>query len=253
MKIKKLLYATDIEKQTFPELERLMVLRKVGLEEVIFLHPGEGQDQDNRVAEYGLKSKNLVIEGPLLSGILHTARQEEASIIAVCLKRDASKVTRGSVIKNLLRSSPVPVIVLNEDARMSGPIEKGLFHHVVYATDWSPVSEKALRALLKLKEIIGMLEIVNVINKKLSIRDMRDLKERLVKTRKLFLDNGIDTETHVYAGKPSEEIMLAAEDYDATSIIMGTSCKSFFKEILSGSCAYSVAKEAVVPVLVINH
>jgi nucleotide-binding universal stress UspA family protein len=98
-----------------------------------------------------------------------------------------------------------------------------------------------------------MLEIVNVINKKLSVRDIRNLKMKLVETRKKFLDEDIDAEAHVYAGKPAEEIMLAAEDYEATCIIMGTSNKSSFEGLFSKSCSYGVAKEAAVPVMFISH
>jgi nucleotide-binding universal stress UspA family protein len=130
--------------------------------------------------------------------------------------------------------------------------EKSVFHHVVYATDWSLLSETVLKSLLDFKEVIEMLEIVSVIHKRLSIREMRNLKERLVETRKIFLDEGIDAEAHVYAGKPSEEIMLAARDYDATAIVMGTSRKSPLQEIFSGSCSYRVAEEAAIPVMVIG-
>ena len=51
--------------------------------------------------------------------------------------------------------------------------------------------------------------------------------------------------------KPFEELLLAARDYDATSIVMGTSCKSPQKEFFSRSCAYRVAEEAIVPTLVV--
>lgn len=253
MKIKRILYATDVEKPDFSELESLMVLRKLGLEEIIFLNPSGAEDWEKRVVGYGLKSKTLAGEGQVLPKILDVARQEATSMIAVSLNRGTRKVFRGSVIKNLLRSSPVPVIVFSESAQVSGSVEKGVFRHVVYATDWSPVSETVLKYLLNFKEIIEMLEIVNVIMKRLSVRDMRNLKKKLVETRQIFLDEGIDAESHVYAGNPSEEIMLAARDYGATSIVMGTSCKSPFQEVFSRSYSYRIAEEAVVPTLFIRE
>lgn len=250
MEIRKLLYATDLEKANFSEVERLMVLRKLGLEEVIFLNPGGTEDWGRRVADYGLKSKTFARERPLLSEILDAARQEGISMIAASLKRGTNKLF-GSPIKNLLRSSPVPVIILNKNAQAIGHADKGVFHHVIYPTDWSPLSEAVLKYLLNFREIIEMMEIVNVINRKLSVREMRILKKKLMETRKIFLDEGIDAETHVYAGKTSEEIMLAARDYDATCIVMGTSCKSLLQEIFSRSCSYRVAEEAVIPTLAI--
>jgi len=225
MEIRKLLYATDIEEPSFTELERLMVFRNLGLEEVVCLLPKGVEDWEGRLADYSLKSRTLPSKGPLLPGILDIVRQEGISIIAACLKRVAKRVLAGSLVKNLVRSSP--------------------------ATDWSPASQKALEYFLNFKMAVEILEIVNVINKKLSIRDMRNLKEKLVETRKIFLDEVIDSEAHVYAGKPFEEILLAARDYDATFIVMGTSCKSSLKRIFSRSCSYRVAEEAIVPTLVV--
>ena len=252
MEIRKLLYATDIEKPAFSELEGLMVFRNLGLKEVVCLLPTGVEDWEGRLAEYSLKSRTLPSKGPLLPGILEIVRQERISMIAACLKRAEKKVLAGSLLRNLLRSSPVPVIFLNEDAHMAtGSMKNGVFHHVLFATDWSPPSQKALEYFLNFKMAVKMLEIVNVINKKLSIRDMRDLKEKLAETRKIFLDAVIDAEAHVYAGKPFEELLLAARDYDATCIVMGTSCKSLQKDFFSRSCAYRVAEEAIVPTLIV--
>jgi nucleotide-binding universal stress UspA family protein len=252
MEIAKLLYVTDKENSNFSEVERLMALRRLGLEEVIFLDATGTEAWRERVSEYGLKSKALAGQGPVLSRILDAARQEEPSLIAANLNRRRRKVLRGSLIKKLLRYSPVPVILLNQETHPSGPLEKGMFQHVIYATDWSPVSETVLKYLLNLKEIIEMLEIVNVIHKKLSVRELRSLKQRITQTRRIFLDGGIDAEAHIYAGKPHEEILLAATDYDATAIVMGTSCKSPMQEIMRRSCSYRVAEKADIPVLFIS-
>lgn len=253
MEIKKLLYVTDMKSPNFEDVDQLMVLRKLGLEELIFLNRMGVEDWDKRVEGYGLKAKILAGEGPVLRRILDSARQEEVSMIAASLNRGAKKAFSSSRTKRLIRSSPVPIMVLNEGARRAGTEEKGVFHHVVYATDWSPVSETVMKCLLDFKEVIEMLEIVSVIHKKLSVREMRNLKQRLVETRKIFLDEGIDAEAHVYAGKPSEEVMLAAREYDATSIVVGTSRKSTLPEIFSGGCSYRVAEEAEIPVLVIGQ
>lgn len=254
MEIAKLLYVTDMEKSNFSEVERLMALRRLGLEEIIFLNPKGEIDWEKRVGDYGvkLKSKTLAGKGPILPRILSTLEQEAASMIAVNLNKETKKVFRGSRIKHLLRSSPVPTLVLNEDAQTKASEKNDIFHHVIFATDWSPLSDVVIRYLLGFKEIIKMVEIVHVINKRLSIRDMRALNSRLVETRKIFLDEGIDAEAHVYAGKPPEEIMLAAREYNATSIVMGSSRKSPMQEILKRSCSYGVAEDAEIPVLFIS-
>jgi nucleotide-binding universal stress UspA family protein len=253
MVIKKLIHATDMNSPRFEDLDQLMVLRKLGLEEVIFLSLGGIEDWDKRVEEYKVKVRSLTGQGPFLSRILEAARQEDPSMIAASLNRRRGTVLRGSLIKKLLRSSPVPVVLLNQETHPSGPPEKGVFHHVIYATDWSPLSESVLKYLLNFKEVINMLEIVNVIHKKLSVRELRSLKQRITEIRRIFLDEGIDAEAHIYAGKPHEEILLAATDYDATAIVMGTSCKSPMQGIIHRSCSYRVAEEAEIPVLFIGQ
>ncbi len=253
MEIKKLIYVTDMNSPSFEDMDQLMVLRKLGLEEVLFLNPSGIEDWDKRVEDYGVKARTLAGEGPALSRILDAARQEDPSMIAASVNRRRRKGLRGSPVKNLIRSSPVPVILLNQETHPSGPLEKGVFQHVIYATDWSPVSETVLKYLLNLKEIIEMLEIVNVIHKKLSVRELRSLRQRITETRRIFLDEGIDAEAHIYAGKPHEEILLAATDYDATAIVMGTSCKSPIQEIMRRSCSYRVAEKAEIPVLFIGQ
>ncbi|MBW1734404.1 MAG: universal stress protein [Deltaproteobacteria bacterium] len=190
----------------------------------------------------------LIYEGPLLPKILDAVQQEKNSLVALC--RGGPVNTR--LMKKLLKKSPVPVIIFNRAVHDSGGGHRALFHHVIFATDWSPASKVAVEYFLSVfKEMNGILEIVNVINRRLSVRDIRELKRKLEGTRTLFLQMGIDAESHIYAGKPPEEVMLAAKDYSATTIVMGTSRKPFMKSIFSKGCAYQVATEAEVPALII--
>ncbi|MDY7030515.1 MAG: universal stress protein, partial [Thermodesulfobacteriota bacterium] len=112
-------------------------------------------------------------------------------------------------------------------------------------------SEKAFDFLLKLKGIIGELEIVHIIRKKLTARDMRKLNKKLSDTRTTCLNNKIDAEYHIYAGEISEEIIAAARDYKATCIIMGTRRKNAMSEFFSSKTAYHVVRKAHVPTLIV--
>jgi len=253
MEVGKLLYATASRQPSFSEVEGLLALRTLGLKEVILLHTTKAEDWAGRLADYGLTSKTLMVDRPLVPAILNAAHREGVSLIVASLNRDKRRLLRGSLTTELLRASTLPVLILPEETQASGSMERGVFAHLVFATDWSPASEKALRYLLSLnlKTTTKTLEIVHVINKKLSVRDMHNLKYKLTESRKIFLDHGIDAEGHVYAGKPSEEIMLASRDYDATCIVMGTTGKSAVKDLLSPSYSYRVAEVSVVPTLVI--
>ena len=251
MEVGKLLYATDNRYVHASEVEPLLALRTLGLEEVIFLHTTKVEVFEKMLADYGLKWKTLTLDGPVVPGILRAAQREAVSLITTSFSRDTSRPLRSSLTRKLLRASALPVLILKRGAQESESFEKGVFAHVIFATDWSAASEKAFEYLLNLKEIIRELEIVHVVDKKLSVRDMRNLKEKLAQTRKILKEQGIDAESHVYAGKPSEEIMLAAKDYGATCIVMGTTGKSALKDLLSHSCSYHVAEASVVPTLVV--
>jgi nucleotide-binding universal stress UspA family protein len=172
-------------------------------------------------------------------------------LIAASLNRDERGLLGSSVTTKLLRASTVPVLVIPQDAQASRSMERGVFTHPVLATDWSPAAQKALGYIRNFKDVITALEIVHVIDKRLDVRDMRDLKERLLQTRQILLEQGIDAEHHIYAGKRPEEIMLSAENYDATCIVMGTAGRSVLRTFLPRSCAARVAEASVVPTLVV--
>jgi nucleotide-binding universal stress UspA family protein len=253
MEVGKLLYVTDVRQPSFSDVEPVLALRTLGLNEVIFLHTTKVEGWDTRLADYGLTSKTFMVDRRLMPAILNAAHREGVSLIAASLNRDKRGLMRGSVTTELLRGSTLPVLIIPEEVQASESMEGDVFNHLVFATDWSPASEKALRYLLSidLKTTTKTLDIVHVIDKKLSVRDMHTLKYKLTESRKIFLDHGIDAEGHVYAGKTSEEIMLAARDYDATCIVMGTTGKSRLKDLFSPSYSYRVAEESVVPTLVV--
>ncbi|MBT8357056.1 MAG: universal stress protein, partial [Deltaproteobacteria bacterium] len=68
----------------------------------------------------------------------------------------------------------------------------------------------------------------------------------------ICLDNKIDAESHIYAGKTSEEILTAARDYKTAMIVVG--CKSGKKglsRIFKKSFSWKVVCETGLPVLVV--
>ena len=79
MEIRKLLYASDVEKPGFSDLEGLLDLRKLGLEEILFLKSVEGEDRVKGAESYGLKSRIIEREISSLSQLWERARVEEVS------------------------------------------------------------------------------------------------------------------------------------------------------------------------------
>ena len=256
MKMMKILFATDLENQSFSLdlVKRILPLQEVGLEHMVFLQTTRFDKWLEGLAQSRVKARIIVDEDLSLSRILKAAEEENVSLIVTNFSKHKARAAGGLIIKKLMRGSSCPILFANNTVeQMAEPDEKGLFGHIVFATDWSLKSKKALRYLLGLNRILGELEIVNVIDQKLTIRDMRELKERLAKTRKQFLDKKIDAESHIYAGKTSDEILMAAKDYKATMIVIGGDTKEKgIKGLFKKGSSYKIPNKAALPVLVIT-
>jgi nucleotide-binding universal stress UspA family protein len=252
MEKKKLFYVTNSESpQNEPAWS--LALQKLQFEETSYYITGETARWEEILGKEGISFKLLTGKSPSHAGIIGKAQEEKASLITANLTSEGTGLSRRTVLRNLIRFTQVPFLLLptEEEVSTAAISKRGLFDHVIFATDWSPFSQDCLDALFNFKDNIGELEIVTVINKKLSIRDMIGLKDMIEETRELLLDQGIDAEGHIYAGKPSEEILLAAKDYEGTVIVMEASHRSALKTFLSGNCSYEVAEKANVPVLIV--
>lgn len=246
---------SDLEDQTLALnlLKQVLPLQELGLEQMFFLQTMPFDKWIEELSSSKVESRIIVVDEDLsFSRILKAAEKEDVSLIVTNLSKNKAKSSRGLIIRKLIRQSTRPILFANNIDQMAEPDEKGLFSHIVFATDWSLESEKALNYLLGLKRILGELEVVNVIDRKLTIRDMRELKERLAQSRKKFLDEKIDAEPHIYAGKTSEEILTAAKDYKATTVVIGgDSEKRKLKGLFKKGSSYKIVDEATLPVLVV--
>lgn len=248
--MQKILYINDFKETGSIHVNALLGLCKIGVEEILYLYSERIEELERAASADGLRATKVICKGPYLSEILDTADREKVSVAAVCRDKGSDGAFNDRFLKKLLKKSPVPVFVFNKTVALAQPVIADLFHHVVFATDWTQGSKAALEYLMfNFKEVINVLEIVHVIDTRLTVRDIRNLKKKLEETRNLFLQAGIDAESHIYAGKPSEEIILAAKDYGATSIVMGNSYSSHIKSIFTKNVVFRVATWTDVPSL----
>jgi len=256
--LERLLYATNLDEPKSRLLESLLETTKVGLREVVFLHAGGkimaerySQDWETRFSSLGAKVWTHGEEGNLVASILRVASGNNFSLVAAEVSSDGARAVSRRAIRRLVKGLTVPVLIARQAGEMAQPPVAGVFDHVVFATDWSPASERATSFILGLNGLIKEMDIVNVIKEKLTVGEMRGLKKKLQDTRRMFSSQGIDAEFHIYAGRTAEEIMLAAQDYHATLIVMGNSRKAAVRKIFPGRTVYKVAEETVVPTLFI--
>jgi len=222
---------------------------EAGLKEVISLQVSSSDNWRKSLASHGIKSTIHIENRISVARVFSLVKEEQASLVVVDTHRPLRQ--RNTFLRNLINNTPVPILITNGMTSPSSSTDKyGVFETVVLALDFSPAYDKALTFLFTFKALIKALEIVNVINSKLTIRDIRDLKNKLRQSRRLFTDNGIDAESHVYAGKTAEQLITSARDYRATLVVLGISGKlTLFKRLSRRSTAYAVAEQARVPVL----
>ncbi|GAF81992.1 unnamed protein product, partial [marine sediment metagenome] len=149
------------------------------------------------------------------------------------------------------KNTRLPLLLIHEKNKEISSSKRGIFDSLILATNWSDSAGRAWLYIIGLKKIVGVLDIVYVLNEKPTVKDIRQLRDRVEEIRNICLEEKIDAESHIYAGKTPTEILLAAKDYNATLIAMGYDSKGIFKEIFSGSACYRVAEESSVPVLII--
>ena len=249
MRLKKILYATNMKDPVYNIIEGLLEIKKIGLEEIILISISPPEELKAKFHNNGINLKELDGPEPFISNILDSSYKENASLVVCHLEQEDKKFFEGSPVKQLIKNTKLPLLIINN--KNSKTPKKSIFDTVIFATDWSRIVQNALDYILGLKKIIGVLDIVNVLNEKPTIKDIRLLKEKTEEIRKICLKENIDAESHIYAGKTAEEILLAAEEYDATVIIMGAGSKNYIKGIFSGSTTCEVAEKSPVPVLVV--
>jgi nucleotide-binding universal stress UspA family protein len=253
MKVRKLLYIADRKERELSHhtIHNLMAFRQRGVEEIVFLNADMTESQKEELSRLSVKSRALSDINVSSGVITRISKEENISLIVIGLEKESEDTQINAVLKDLIEITTIPLLIVKENGN-DEISEKGLFDHIIFATDWSASSEKALQYLLDFEELISALDIVHVFNRKLTVKDMRDLKDRLVETRKICLDKGIDAESHVYAGKTDEEIVRASQDYRGTVIVLGASTrKSFWKGLFDKNATYGVVHEASIPVCVV--
>ncbi len=190
MKIKKLLFATRLEKLWFDALQSLMDLRKADLNHVVFLNVierekvamrrGTGYQKGEEVKlremtnvrfidwaetlfEQGMEVGSYIVVGNLVQQIITAVKKEEVDLI-VMGHHKKSKIERlisGSHISELLQRTSSPILVYKYMIDAGDKI-RAPFKHPLLATDWSPASQSAVEYLSELKNVIKTLRIIHV-------------------------------------------------------------------------------------------
>jgi len=144
-----------------------------------------------------------------------------------------------------------------------------VFQKILYPTDFSSVSKKALGYIKQLKES-GAMEVIvlHVIEEgeiaavtrhlpRISVDLEKNMRESAMDSMSLVQQdleaNGLTVDPRIKTGIPLREILKVDENEDISLIVIGSHGKSNLQEIFLGSVSEKVIRKCKKPVLVIKR
>ena len=142
-----------------------------------------------------------------------------------------------------------------------------MFETILYPTDFSAVSKKALEYCKKLKEagtkkviVLHVIEIdPNVEKIPANIKEAfkRELEQTARKETEAIAAElkkaGFEVTVRIELGSPVKKILEVEDEENVSAIVLGSHGKSNIKEILIGSVSENVIRKSRVPVLVVKR
>lgn len=288
--VRKVLFPTKFDELSLQAVEALYPLRHAGLEEIVFLFvldrdevgfiPFGGFDKELAeqlheearlrfadwgvaVAREGFRAKAIVEIGRPAAKILEVAEREAVDLIVAGRQRRLHEGAAhvGATTLEILRRSRVPVLVARAPAEDAGCVPANAYENVLYATDFSADSIRALEFLKALTGAVKRVTMVHVISERdfrkhspeeIEVEEKADgaeLEEACAELRAA----GLEARSVVRAGNVVQEILGAAADDACTALILGTKGRDAFTELLIGSVSHRVAEFSSLPVLLVPH
>lgn len=199
----------------------------------------------------------------IAGAILETAEEQGVSLIVVGARGKSlmEDVLLGSVSIALLRRSRVNVMIMRHKFveglscrtfAMSCPV---ILSRVLCPIDFSLFSDYAV-ALLPTTGGVGEVILLNVVSQGETAAEIDDAVEKatiqMEAIRRHLAAKGLGARVIVRKGNPGLEITKVADEEDVSLIWMSSHGKGWFRELLVGSTAYTVAMNGKKPVLIIR-
>jgi nucleotide-binding universal stress UspA family protein len=143
-----------------------------------------------------------------------------------------------------------------------------MFKKILFPTDFSDVSRKAVKYIKQLKGA-GAQEIIilHVIDEKellvlskvpdqyleITAEMQKEIAKKMAALESDMTEEGFHVKLKVRTGRPFTEIMKAAAEEKVSVIVLGSHGKSNVAEMLMGSVSENVIRHAKVPSLVISR
>jgi len=139
-----------------------------------------------------------------------------------------------------------------------------MFEKILYPTDFSEVSRKALAYIKQLKDagtkevivlhVIDLREIARELDFQKVLERMEVKAREETKTIETELNkNGFHVKSRIETGIPFRDILRVEKEEDVSLIVMGSHGKSCIDEMIIGSVSEKVIRKSTKPVLVIRR
>jgi nucleotide-binding universal stress UspA family protein len=197
----------------------------------------------------------LLLVGSPAQEIVRCAEQHGADLIAMSThgRSDLARMLVGSVTDRVIRTSPVPVLVLHPPTmsidRMSPPTGRKL--RVLVPLDGSALAEEAARMAVRLlNPRLTELSLVTVVG---TPRRETPRARGILELAAVHLgEQGVDVSTTVLEGEAASQIAAFAVDNSYDLVVMATHGHSRLTRALVGSTTDRVVRISEVPVLVVQ-
>ena len=203
------------------------------------------------------------ISSDTAGAIIETAEERGVSLIVIGARGHnlVEEILLGDVSVAVLRRSRTNVLIMRHKiieemkAKTYEMFCPMILFRVLCPIDFSQYSDRAIALLGRTKGVRGviLLHVVSQGKTEAEIEDaVQKAKAQLEAIRISLAAQGIEVRTMVRRGNPSLEITKIADEEDVSVIWMSSHGKGWFRELLLGSTADTVAMNAKRPVIIIR-
>jgi len=291
---RRVVLTTDFSECAQRTLDCIPALKVLGFDEVVLLHvinphdlahvlSGLGSDQqlariktqvESILAEtaeqangWNIPVRPVVKFGKAADGIIATAREEDAQLIAIGSQGWGlvKGAVLGSVSERVLRYAPMPVLVIKcgpgsaGDEAPCGPDHLNLFRRIMVPTDFSDASLEARDYILglaeHLREAVEELIVIHVADRftVFSERQYEEAPAQLRRVARSLEAAGYRVRTLLKRGVPFVRLAGTVREEGVTLVVMGSHGLSRVREMLLGGTCAEFVRTVDRPVLVVKQ
>jgi nucleotide-binding universal stress UspA family protein len=210
----------------------------------------------------GVQAVSKVCEGAVPESILALATAENADLIVMGThgRQGFDHLLLGSVTEKVLRKARCPVLVVRTSAHDFVGAEDGDSVHlrkILFGTDFSPHSERALEYALSLAEEYGAeLTLLNVLDEVPPSTDLSTITADIIRQLEAPIPAEVrewcTIKSQLRVGRPYQEIVHYARETGTDLIVLGVRGRNTLDLALFGSTAHRVIQSATCPVLAVH-